>query len=676
MPLQPGTRLGPYEILAPLGAGGMGEVWRARDTRLDRIVAIKQLRVEHSDRFAQEARAIAALNHPHICTLYDIGPDYLVMEYIDGAPLRGPMAAAAAVPLAIQIAGALAAAHDKGILHRDLKPANVMVSGGAAKLLDFGLAKAIGRAAYDMTQTIEGTVSGTAAYMSPEQAQGQPLDERSDIFSFGAVLYELLSGDRAFPGESGAAVTSAVLRDEPRPLQAAGALAGIVTRCLRKAPADRFQRMADVKAALEQPAAFSTADTRASIAVLPFADTSPGKDNEYFSDGLAEEIINALAQMSGLRVIARTSAFAFKGQNTDVRGIAAALGVAHVLEGSVRKAGDRIRVTAQLIQAVDGSHLWSERYDRDLADVFEVQDEIAGAIAGALKARLSPPDAAARPHTPPVRAYDAYLKGRHYQWKVTPDALRRSQAYFEEAIAADPGYALAHSGLSMSYFMQTIFGLLRPHDAMPLARVAAQRASQIDPALQESRSMLGIVAALYDYDWREADRQFAAAMAREPVPRSVRSAYALFYLNYLGRYREAVGELERAIKDDPLSVEQRYELGTVLLAAGRDAEGMVQLLNATEIDEAFMPPYVVMGFAQTRRRQFAEALVNAERAHALGAWDPVVMGLFGAALVNTGDRERAQQILAPLGDGSAPVHRSALESSSCCSATSNSAPTT
>jgi TolB-like protein len=388
----------------------MGDVWKARDTRLDRIVAIKQLKGEHSARFAQEARAIAALNHPHICTLYDIGPDYLVMEHIDGAPLRGPLPADVAVRLAIQVAGALVAAHQKGILHRDLKPANVLVVDGSAKLLDFGLAKTIAGSA-DMTQTIEGTVSGTVAYMSPEQAQGRPLDERSDIFGFGAVLYELIGGERAFAGTSSADVVSAVLRDEPRLLQTPDALARIVTRCLRKSPADRFQHMTEVKAALEELAAGSTVDARASIAVLPFADMSPGKDNEYFSDGLAEEIINALAQMPVLRVIARTSAFAFKGQNTDIRGIAAALGVSHVLEGSVRKAGDRLRVTAQLIQAADGSHLWSERYDRELADVFEVQDDIATAIAGALEAKLAVRAASRRQPTPSMPAYGPTSKG-------------------------------------------------------------------------------------------------------------------------------------------------------------------------------------------------------------------------------------------------------------------------
>lgn len=397
MPLAPGVTLGPYELIALIGAGGMGEVWKARDTRLDRIVAIKRLKGQHNTRFEQEARAIAALNHPHICVLHDIGPDYLVMEYVDGTPLRGPLPVDDALRIAIQIAGALEAAHRKGILHRDLKPANVLITESGAKLLDFGLAKLAGTFDIDVTTTAEGTVMGTAAYMSPEQAQAKVLDERSDVFSFGAVLYEMLAGTRAFHSESFAETLSAVMRDEPAPLQAPEALATIVTRCLRKLPAGRFQNMSEVRTALEEiRRAGASPQSHASIAVLPFADMSPAKDSEYFSDGLAEEIINALAQIPGLKVIARTSAFAFKGQNVDIRQIAATLGVSNILEGSVRKAGNRTRVTAQLITAADGSHLWSERYDRDLSDIFAVQDEIAAAIAVALQLKLAVPVAGRR----------------------------------------------------------------------------------------------------------------------------------------------------------------------------------------------------------------------------------------------------------------------------------------
>src|SRR5580658_5134474 len=297
MSLSVGEKLGPYEILAPIGAGGMGEVWKARDTRLNRIVAIKRLKGQHTARFEQEAHAIAALNHPNICQIYDIGPVYLVMEYVEGKPLSGPLRVEEALKLAVQIASAMEEAHSKGILHRDLKPANILVTvKGSVKLLDFGLAKLTTESDSDATQTIEGTVLGTAAYMSPEQAQGKPVDERSDIFSFGAVLYELLSGQRPFTGGSTVEVLSAVLRDEPAPLNTPEAITAIVRRCLSKRAADRFASMAELKTALDQIATKPSAQRQPSIAVLPFANMSGDQENEYFSDGLAEEILNALTR--------------------------------------------------------------------------------------------------------------------------------------------------------------------------------------------------------------------------------------------------------------------------------------------------------------------------------------------------------------------------------------------
>jgi serine/threonine protein kinase len=374
MPLTAGDKLGPYEIVAPLGAGGMGQVWKARDTRLDRLVAIKQLTDRHGPRFEQEARAVAALNHPHICQIFDIGPDYLVMEYVEGKPLSGPLSVQEAVRFALQIASAVEEAHSNGILHRDLKPSNVVVTPkGSAKLLDFGLAKRLGQFALDRTQTTEGIIVGTAAYMSPEQAEGRPLDERSDIFSFGTVLYEMVAGRQAFTGHSIAQVLSAVLRDEPAPLEIPAALWCIIGKCLAKQPRDRFASAAELRVALEGVAAgndtshagaparsaatiaakprMDKSPDQPSIAVLPFANMSADKENEFFSDGLAEEILNLLAKIPGLRVIARTSSFMFRRKEQDIRRIGEMLDVRSVLEGSVRRADSRIRVTAQLIDS-------------------------------------------------------------------------------------------------------------------------------------------------------------------------------------------------------------------------------------------------------------------------------------------------------------------------------------
>ncbi|MHC5025049.1 MAG: protein kinase domain-containing protein, partial [Planctomycetota bacterium] len=431
MSLTVGTKLGPYEILAKLGAGGMGEVWKACDTRLDRAVAIKRLKADHGTRFEREARAIAALNHPHICQIYDIGPDYFVMEYVEGAPVKGPLPPDEVVKLALQITGALEAAHAVGIIHRDLKPDNVMVGAAGVKVLDFGLAKQA-MAGKDETETSAGTIAGTAAYMSPEQARGDTLDQRSDIFSLGALLYELLAGRRPFPGSSIAETLSGILRDEPRAFEAPPELARIVQRCLRKPREERFASMADLRAALERA---HLATDRASIAVLPFANMSRDAADEYFSDGLGEEIINSLVKVPGLRVIARTSSFAFKGQHKDIREIAGVLGVTNVLEGSVRRAGDRIRVTAQLVAASDGSHLWSERYDRQMEDIFTMQDEIAAAIASALELRFAPQPTERPRRQPNLQAYEAYLRYRHHQWGFTEESLRRSRECLEQAIA-------------------------------------------------------------------------------------------------------------------------------------------------------------------------------------------------------------------------------------------------
>src|SRR5579863_673294 len=525
LPWTDGTQIGPYLLVSAIGAGGMGEVWKARDTRLDRIVAIKRLKGQHTARFEQEARAIAALNHPNICVLYDIGPDYLVMEYIDGLPLRGPLPLEDALRFATQITEALGVAHSKGILHRDLKPGNILIAGSAAKLLDFGLAKLMANSDPDATKTVEGAILGTAAYMSPEQARGEPLDERSDVFSFGAVLYEMLSGARAFGGVSMLETLNAVVRAEPAPLKAPAGIGQIVARCLRKAQAERFQTIAEVREALVGAGHGQPAQQQPSIAVLPFANMSGDKENEYFSDGLAEEIINALAQVPGLKVTARTSAFAFRGKEQDIRGIAEALNVRTILEGSVRRAGNRIRVTAQLINAEDGYHLWSERYDREMTDVFAMQDDIAAAIAAKLQLKLGPSPAVARHYTPSLPAYEAFLKGRHHLAKLAPDTIARRKEFFDQAIALDPGYVEPYLALAGSYTTLAIEGM-PAKEMMPLTRSLARKVLELDPSERRAHALLGSVGALYDWNWKEAQERFRLARLGDPVPFEARAAYA------------------------------------------------------------------------------------------------------------------------------------------------------
>jgi eukaryotic-like serine/threonine-protein kinase len=657
MPLAPGDRLGPYEILSPLGAGGMGEVWKARDTRLGRIVAIKQLKGQHTSRFEQEARAIAALNHPHVCQIYDVGPDYLVLEYIEGRPLTGPLPLADTLRVAGQITDALELAHRRGLIHRDLKPANILLTEkGSAKLLDFGLAKLLVPENDDASQTMEGTVLGSAAYMSPEQAEGRQLDERSDIFSFGAVLYEVLSGRRAFAGDSIAQVLSGVLRDDPPALQTTPALQQIVKKCLAKSPADRFQTVTGLRAALEQ-ARGPGPPRQPSIAVLPFTNMSGDKEQEYFSDGLAEEIINALAQIPGLKVTARTSAFSFKGKDAKVAQIANELGVEHILEGSVRKGANRIRITAQLIGAADGFHLWSERYDRELTDVFALQDEISASITAILKNKLMVAPEGGRSYVPNIAAYEAYLNGVHHQWKRTSSgSLEKSRACYELAAKLDPGFALPHAGLAMYYHIASSF-LIDPRQGVVLGRQAAQKALELDPSLPEAHAWLGIFAVWADFDWKEAQRRFDIAFSRQPVSPYLRHLYGYFYLRKVGRALDAVDQHRRALEEDPLNLIMRVGLAVSLTVAGKDDEALVAARRILELDPDFVPAYTLQALNVTKA-PLPEALAFAEKGLSLAPWNLIMAGLLAGLLVKSGDRNRAAELIGGLGDGrgkAAPV---------------------
>ena len=646
MPLSAGTRLGPYEILAPVGAGGMGEVYRARDPRLGREVAIKILRAKYPDRLQREARAIAALNHPHICAIYDIGPDYLVMEYVDGVPLKGPLPHAEARRLATQIAQALEAAHARGITHRDLKPANILVTPSGVKLLDFGLARLADPDDPDATASIAGAVMGTPAYMSPEQARGEPADARSDIFSFGVVFYEMLSGRRPFSGGSAVAAMAAILHEEPRPLDAEPELQAIVARCLRKSPRERFPSATELLVALELGE--TPAPESQSIAVLPFANMSRDTDDEYFSDGLAEEIINSLTQIPGLKVIARTSAFAFKGRNEDIRKIAATLGVSNVLEGSVRRSANRLRITAQLIHAQDGTHLWSRRYDRELTDVFAVQDEIAAAIAAALEVRLSVQPAALRHYTPSLPAYEAYLKARHHSARNSPESLQRSRECYESAVMLDPGFALAYIGLAEHFLQLTFGGLRSSHDAMPLVRAYARKALELDSLLPEAHAMLGAVAAVYEYRWKDAEQLFGVAMAHAPISPQVHGYYGYFYLLPMGRPEDAVGELRRALAGDPINLMMRLLLADALRSAGNYEDSSAEYYRVLELDENYWWAYVLLGWNHLLQGMFAEGLHLAQKGHSLAPWNAIAGAVFAAALKATGDIRQAEEVLLPM----------------------------
>ncbi len=420
-------------------------------------------------------------------------------------------------------------------------------------------------------------------------------------------------------------------------------------RCLRKDPAERFQSMAEVRAVLAKCEA-KPAEHQASIAVLPFANMSRDADDEYFSDGLAEEIINALVKIRGLKVIARTSSFAFKGQNTDIRSIAEVLGVTNVLEGSVRRSGNRIRVTAQLIAAADGSHIWSERYDRQMQDLFEMQDEIATAIASELKVKFAPHPTAHPRRQPKLQAYEAYLRYRHYQWALTPDRLRRSRECLEQAIALDPEFALPYVGLADHHLSSTMTGV-RYDDVAPLMRTLTGRALELDPELSEAHGMMGILAGVIHFDWVEAGRCFRRAMAREPVPWHVRAWYSCFYLLPLDRAAEARREAERALEDDPLSAILYWTLSLALDALGLKEEALAARQRVVELDPDMWIGWYRLAMSHAVHGNYSEARPCAERAFELFPTSPSTIGVLAGVLRKAGEIHRADELLLPLPDG-------------------------
>jgi len=514
MPLSAGDKLGPYEILASIGAGGMGQVYRARDARLNRDVAIKVSGEQFSERFESEAKAIAALNHSNICQIYDVGPDFLVMEYIDGRPIvdcEQPRALPPdeALQLARQIAAALEAAHAKGIIHRDLKPANILAtSGGVVKLLDFGLAKQDhGSLTHDETQSLGitqvGTIMGTPAYMSPEQAETKLADARSDIFSFGAVFYEMLAGRRAFSGGSSAAILGAIVHKDPDPLNAPPALEAIVRKCLSKSPDGRFQTATDLRQALEDAStrglsglkrraiAFAIAVSLLviasagvfiylrrseagidSIAVLPLENRSNDPDADYISDGVTESINNSLARLPSLKVTPHSVALHYKGKAMDVQKVGDELGVQTVLTGDVRQRGDDLTINVELDDIRKGKQLWGEQYNRKVADLLAVQSDIAREVSQRLRSQLSTEDQQrlTQGSTDNPEAYRLYLKGKYYTNKLTKEGFDTGIDYFNQAIAVDPNYALAYSGLAFNYVNQDDW-FMSPNEAGPKPRM-------------------------------------------------------------------------------------------------------------------------------------------------------------------------------------------------------------
>jgi serine/threonine-protein kinase len=671
-----------YRLAGKIGEGGMGVVYKAYDERLARTVAIKVLPADASAdpdrkaRFMNEARAASALNHPNIVTIHDIASDscadFMVMELIEGHTLADRIAAGQVAPSdalrwGIQIADAFAKAHAAGIIHRDLKPANVMLTpDGIVKVMDFGLAKLTDAAHSldDNTITVKtqaGAIMGTMSYMSPEQAQGQKVDARSDIFAFGSVMYEVLTGRRAFGSHSGVSTMVAVVIEEPEPLGKTRSdlppgLELVVTRCLRKNPEHRFPSMTDVRAALEAvqsgltdsgarvPAIVETP----SIAVLPFANLSGDKDNDYFSDGLSEEIINALTKAEGLRVIARTSAFRFRGEQ-DLRKLGATLNVRNVLEGSVRKAGNRIRVTAQLVNVNDESPLWSERYDRELEDVFAIQDDISQSIVEALKLKLAPRAPVTTVRTPAnVEAYTLCLRGFYHLLHLTEEGFRKGHECFLEAHALEPNYALAHTGFARRFLFLAIMGAAPPVEALRQGKAAALRALELDDSLADVHCDLASCLGYLDRDWKQAEQHFQRALEMNPGSALVRTSYAATHLAPRGRLEEATATLQRAVELDPVSPLAHVSLGNTFSGRGMLEESLKHFQRALDLDPYYPLAHQGRAVAQYATGASEAGVESARLAVEYSGRNARAMGIYANLLAREGKTEAAKVVLSEM----------------------------
>jgi serine/threonine-protein kinase len=627
---------GRYTIERELGQGGMAIVFLAQDLRHDRKVALKVLRPEVSaevgaERFLREIKMAAGLTHPHILPVYDSGEAdgllFYVMPNMEGRSLRERLDGERQLPLedalriTREVASALDYAHRHQVVHRDIKPENILLHEGAAMVADFGIGKALSGGG-SVTQT--GMTLGTPAYMSPEQASGDSdIDGRSDLYSLGCVLYEMLSGEPPFTGPTAQAIIAKrfvspipkvrVTRDVPEAVDEA------LTRALSRTPVDRFPTAAEFAVALRQlsreggsgaqrtpPEAQKSTPAQKSIAVLPLANMSADPENEYFSDGMTEEIINALAKVPGLQVASRTSCFAFKGKEVDIRQVGEKLGVASLLEGSVRKIGNRIRITAQLVNVENGYQLWSETYDRQLEDVFAIQDEISRAIVEALKLRLGADASQLVVPTKNLEAYNLYLKGRFFFYRFTEPGLRKSLDLFQHVLLQEPGYARCYAGIA-DCWCELADDWVAPDDAYPRAKAAATTALRLDPELVEAMTSIGKVLCWYEWDFSGAEGQLRHAV--ELNPNYTEAHWTLgSVLPAVGSLGEAISEMRKAITLDPLHPHHSRWLGRFLLYAGDYVAAIAQSHKTLELHADYFHAYLDIGSACLAQGKSEEAL--------------------------------------------------------------------
>jgi serine/threonine protein kinase/tetratricopeptide (TPR) repeat protein len=715
-----------YRILNQLGAGGMGEVYLAEDARLGRKVALKLLPArftadeERVRRFEQEARAASALNHPNIVTIYDIGQadgvHFIAAEFVEGGTLRqrlaqGRVALSETLEVAIQVASALQAAHDAGITHRDIKPENVMLRpDGYVKVLDFGLAKLTEReeesidkeaATRIKAETTPGTVMGTFAYMSPEQARGLKVDNRSDIFSLGVVTYEMIAGCSPFDGPTASDLIAAILRAEPAPLQRSrenipAELEWVVAKALRKDREERYQTVkslcSDLRqikvrldfeaelARLNQPELPFRSVSRTSVtltqelaresggnasapprrarvrkvidslAILPLANASADPNMEYLSDGITEELINSLSQLPKLRVAPRSTVFRYKGREVDPQEVGRELGVRAVLTGRVFQLGDQLVIKTELIDVAQQSHLWGEQYRRKLTDIFALQEEISEEISEKLRLKLTGEEKKrlVKRYTENTEAYHLYLKGRYYTGKRTGEWIRKGIEHLQQAIDLDPNYALAYTGLADAYaFLASSTGGLAPREAYPKAKAAALKALELDDTLGEAHCSLGFFRLLYDWDFAAAEREYKRAIELSPNYANAHDGYG-FYLKATGQHEAAIHECQLAQKLDPLSPFTTLSLGWAYYFARRYDQAMAQGRKVLEMDPNFGFAHWHLGMSYVQQRLYTEAIPALQKAVILTGGGPTFVAHLGHAYGVAGREEDARRVLAEL----------------------------